>query len=220
MEEPPVARLKLHGVPLVFVDKCPDGAHIAAVQMDYDKGITEAVQHLAVLGHRRIGFISGPKEQHSSAARLAAFRKAERAIGLNVPERSIVSGDNTVEGGLDGAEQLLRLPNRPTAILCSNDMTAIGAMHALSRAGLRIPDDISLVGFDDVHISQFMVPPMTTVRMPGTAIAHAAVALLKSFVDKEVVPQSADRRNWRSAGVQRSPLARWMTSNLRQEPKS
>jgi LacI family transcriptional regulator len=184
IEEPLLERLAAQGIPMVFIDLAPAQKAIAAIRVDYDKGIAEAVQHLAALGHRRIAFISGPRHLHSAEARLHAFRSAMAAVGLKVPERYLFEGSHTVEMGMTGAEELLALKERPSAIVCSNDMTAIGVMHAVARTGLRIPDDISLIGFDDIRFAQFMLPPLTTVCMSGREIAASAVAALKACVDQ------------------------------------
>jgi DNA-binding LacI/PurR family transcriptional regulator len=183
IEEPLIDRLASQGIPMVFIDAAPKREGISAIQIDYKHGINEAVQHLAVLGHRRIGFISGPKGQHSPDERAKMFRSAMTSIGLTLPTEYVYIGDHTVEGGARGAEHLLKLKSPPTAIMCSNDMSAIGAMHGVSRLGLKIPGDISLIGFDDIHIAQYTLPPLTTVRMSGREIASAAVTALKASID-------------------------------------
>jgi LacI family transcriptional regulator len=124
-------------------------------------------------------------------ARLQAFRSAVDEIGLRVPESYIFHGDHTVDGGERGVEHLLALSKPPTAIMCSNDMTAIGAMHALSRAGLSIPKDISLIGFDDIRISEYMLPPLTTIRMSGRDIAASAVT---SLLDSSSPPREVETK--------------------------
>jgi LacI family transcriptional regulator len=189
IEEPLLDRMSSQGIPMVFVDIAPQREGIAAIPIDYRQGISEAVQHLAVLGHRRIAFLSGPRGQHSPDMRVAAFRSAIESIGLKLPAEYIHIGDHTVEGGAKGAEHLLKLKSPPTAIMCSNDMSAIGAMHGISSMGLQIPEDISLIGFDDIHIAQYTLPPLTTVRMSGHEIAATAVMTLKATVDGSKLPQ-------------------------------
>ncbi|WP_263419000.1 LacI family DNA-binding transcriptional regulator [Terriglobus albidus] len=191
IEEPLLDRLASQGIPMVFIDLAPKKKGISTIRVDYQKGIYEAVQHLAVLGHRRIAFISGPERLHSAVARLQAFRNAVDDIGLRVPESYVFYGDHTVEGGERGVEHLLTLSRPPTAIMCSNDMTAIGAMHALSRAGLSIPRDISLIGFDDIRISEYMLPPLTTIRMSGRDIAASAVTAL---LDSSTPPRDVETK--------------------------
>lgn len=183
IEEPLLDRLTTQGIPMVFIDVAPKVGQGSAIVVDYDSGISEAVQHLAVLGHRRIAFIAGPGTLHSATARRRAFREAADAIGLTVPDTYIEAGQHTVEGGQRAAEALLSLPTPPTAILCSNDVSAIGALHAISRAGLTVPTDISIIGFDDVRFCQYLLPPLTTVRMSGAEIAARAVKTLMGKLD-------------------------------------
>jgi LacI family transcriptional regulator len=178
IEEPLLERFALKKIPMVFIDVAPEKKGFSAIHIDYDHGIHEAVQHLAVLGHRRIAFIAGPTGLHSAQAREKAFRSAVASIGLELPPEYVYVGDYTTEGGSRGAEHILKLDQPPTAIVCSNDMTAIGAMHAASRLGMKIPDDLSLVGFDDIGIARYMLPPLTTVRMSGREIATSAVRTL------------------------------------------
>lgn len=185
IEEPLLERLASQKIPMVFIDIAPAKKGFSAIHIDYDNGIYESVQHLAVLGHRRIGFISGPKGLHSAFAREKAFRSAIRSIGLALPDEYIHVGNYTMEGGSEGAERLLQLRKPPTAIVCSNDMTAIGAMHTASRLGLKIPEEISLIGFDDIGIARFMLPPLTTVRMSGREIAVSAVRTLMASLKND-----------------------------------
>jgi len=178
IEEPLLERLSSEGIPMVFIDVAPRKKNISVIHVNYDQGIREAVQHLAALGHRRIGFITGPPRLHSANARLNAFLSATERVGIRVPEMCIFHGDHTAEGGSRGVEHLLSIKQPPTAIMCSNDMSALGAMHAISRAGLSIPADISLIGFDDIQLTEYVLPPLTTIRMSGRDIAASAVYAL------------------------------------------
>jgi DNA-binding LacI/PurR family transcriptional regulator len=177
-EEPLLDRLSSKGIPMVFMDVAPSKKNISVIRVNYDKGIREAVQHLAALGHQRIGYITGPHRLHSANARLKAFLSATKRVGIRVPDACIFHGDHTPEGGSRGVEHLLSLKQPPTAIMCSNDVSALGAMHAIARAGLSIPADISLIGFDDIHITEYVLPPLTTIRMSGRDIAASAVYAL------------------------------------------
>jgi LacI family transcriptional regulator len=197
IEEPLLERLSSQGIPMVFIDLAPHKRNTSTIHVNYGKGINEAVQHLAVLGHRLIAFIAGPPALHSAQARLHAFYDATATIGLHRSKTYVIHADHTVEGGTKAMQQLLSNPTPPTAVLCSNDVTAIGAMHAIIRSGLRVPEDISLIGFDDIHFAQFMLPPLTTVRMSGRHIAECAVAALvsKDGVDREVDTQLVIRQS-------------------------
>ncbi|HEY4011087.1 MAG TPA: substrate-binding domain-containing protein, partial [Acidobacteriaceae bacterium] len=146
------------------------------------------------LGHRRMAFISGPLRVDNSNARRQAFLDGMRQIGVRVPASYLPEGDHTMESGFKGAERLLSLPDRPTAILCSTDMTASGALHAASDRQLRVPEDVSIVGFDDIHMAQFTVPPLTTVRISSERIASTALDILigsiehRKAVEQPVIP--------------------------------
>jgi LacI family transcriptional regulator len=183
IEEDLVQKLVDRGFPLVFVDAGPQLENIRVLKVNYGEGIRQAVQHLAALGHREIGFISGPLRLRSAVARRDAFLKAMRELGLKIPKQHLVEGGHTMEGGIAAMEQLAALSALPTAVLCSNDMSAIGALHALYRTTHKVPDDVSIVGFDDIHLAQFMLPPLTTVQMSCKELAVAAVDALRAGIE-------------------------------------
>jgi LacI family transcriptional regulator len=183
IEEPLLDQLAKRKVPLVFIDIGPDRPGVSVLKVDYHHGIRRAVQHLAALGHRQIAFVTGPMRLHSAQSRLAAFSKSMQECGITPEPNQIVEGDHTLEGGVAAMERLLLLDPLPTAVVCSNDMTAIGVLHKLYRKGLRVPDDISVIGFDDIHIAEVMMPPLTTVQMSRLDIAKAAFGALRSQVE-------------------------------------
>jgi DNA-binding LacI/PurR family transcriptional regulator len=185
VEEELVQRLVEREFPLVFVDAGPDLPNIRTVKVDYAGGIRQGVQHLAALGHRNIAFISGPLAQRSPTARRDAFLKSMAELGLQVPAEHLAEGNHTMEGGISAMERLIALGELPTAVMCSNDMTAIGALHALYRTRYRVPEDISVVGFDDIHLAQFVLPPLTTVQMSCKALAAAAVEGLRAGIERD-----------------------------------
>ncbi len=113
-----------------------------------------------------------------------------REIGLPVPEELTVVGDHTMEGGMRALAELAGLRDRPTAVLCSNDMTAIGVMREAYEYGLEIPKDLSVIGFDDIRLSQFMIPPLTTVQMSQTLLAEFAFKALMSEVEGKSTSES------------------------------
>jgi LacI family transcriptional regulator len=185
VEEELVKKLVEREFPLVFVDAAPDLANIHILKVDYAEGIRQGVQHLAALGHRSIAFISGPISQRSPKARRDAFLKAMAELGLKVPPEHMVEGDHTMEGGISSMERLIALKELPSAVMCSNDMTAIGVLHALYRTTIRVPEDISVVGFDDIHLAQFMLPPLTTVQMSCKNLAAAAIEGLRAGIEPD-----------------------------------
>jgi DNA-binding LacI/PurR family transcriptional regulator len=185
IEEPLLDQLAKRNVPLVFIDIGPKRPGISLLKVDYYHGIRQGVQHLAVLGHRRIAFISGPATLHSAQSRLSAFSTSLKECGIPANPAWIVEGDHTMEGGIAAMERLLaaNAKKMPTAVMCSNDMTAIGVLHRLYRAGLRVPDDLSVIGFDDIHIAEVTIPPLTTVQMSRFDLARAAVTALRAHVE-------------------------------------
>ncbi|MBB6146677.1 LacI family transcriptional regulator [Silvibacterium bohemicum] len=194
VEQPLLEELASRHVPMVFVDSGPPGDLVRPLLVDYRKGIQQGVQHLAVLGHRKLGYISGPSQQRSSQLRTAAFLESLEQIGVTPNPEWIFEGDHTLEGGMRCMEQLLALPELPTAIMCSNDMTAIGGLRVLTRAGLRVPEDISLIGFDDIHLAEFVNPPLTTVRMSRNDLARSAFGALRAIAEQE---QGGHPREWK-----------------------
>ncbi len=187
-ERPLLDQIAKRRIPLVFIDVGPQRPGISVLKVDYHRGIQQGVQHLTDLGHQRIAFISGPMNLHSAQSRSAAFSTSMNLCGLTAMSHWIIEGDHTMESGIAGMERLLADTSgpRPTAIMCSNDMTAIGVMHALYRAGLRVPDDISVIGFDDIHIAEVTIPPLTTVQMSRFELARAAVTALRAQVEQSI----------------------------------
>ena len=139
MEESLLDDLKLRNVPLVFVDVAPPRPRVSNIRIDYLHGIRQAVQHLAALRHDRIAFITGPLTLKSAVARRDAFTQSMTEIGLAVDPRFIVEGNHTLEGGEEAFAKLLKLALRPTAVLCSNDMTAIGVMRKSYGEKIEVP---------------------------------------------------------------------------------
>jgi LacI family transcriptional regulator len=191
IEQPLLEQLANRKVPLVFVDVGPEGPGISVLKVDYHRGIRQGVEHLHGLGHRRIGFVSGPVRLNSAHARLAAFTAAAREAGIAVRPEWVLEGDHTLEGGVAAMQRLLESEEMPTAVMCSNDMTAIGVMHTAYRAGVHVPRDLSVIGFDDIHLAQVMIPPLTTVQMSRFALAKAAVAALRTHVEKPEESETA-----------------------------
>ncbi len=196
IEEPLLDQLAKRKVPLVFIDVGPDRPGISVLKVDYQNGIRQAVHHLAALGHQKIAYVAGPDHLHSAQSRLAAVRQSMQESDLSLDPAYIVDGGHTLEGGADAMEQLLTLPNLPTAILCSNDMSAIGVLNKLYRKGLRVPQDVSVIGFDDIHIAAVMMPPLTTIQMSCQEIAKAAFTALRSHAEAAPGEKPAARREF------------------------
>ncbi|NUP62973.1 MAG: LacI family DNA-binding transcriptional regulator [Nonomuraea sp.] len=183
-------QLATRGIPLVLLDPRGDPApHVPSVGASNWNGGLLATRHLLELGHRRIAAITGPGFALASRARLDGYRTALDMAGVPADPELIAPGDFLIEGGLAQAERLLRLPDPPTAIFTCNDGQATGVYRAAYRLGLRIPDDVSVVGFDDLPAVQWMNPPLTTVHQPLTEMAVAATTMLLKLAQGEVLPQ-------------------------------
>ena len=180
-----IKELGRRGVPLVFMDVGQVGPKMSHVAIDYANGIRQAVDHVVGLGHKHIGFISGPLDLHSARTRRQAFLDALRGHGLAPDKRLIREGTHTAEGGQKAMAGMLRLSRRPTAVVCSNDWTAIGALHAIHEARLKVPADISLVGFDDIPLVSYTTPTLTSVRMSAADVGATAFDALFKLIGAE-----------------------------------
>ena len=183
MEDTLLDHLRFRKVPLVFVDVGPNAPGIVNIRINYLNGIRQAVQHLAALRHSRIAFISGPSNLKSAIARRAAFKTSMTEIGL--PSDLIIEGNHRMDGGMKALLDFNRLANRPTAVLCSNDMTAIGVMREAYDQDIKIPNDLSVIGFDDIRLAEFTIPPLTTVQMSQMELAKIAFQALLNEVQRE-----------------------------------
>lgn len=179
-------QLLTRGIPFVVIDPTGDPApDVPAIGTTNFQGGVAATRHLIKLGHRRIGVVSGPEDVMSVRARIAGFRSAMDAAGIPVDEELIVPGDYHLPSGVSGGRRLLSLPQRPTAIFAANDLQAFGVMEAARSLGISIPDDLSVVGFDDIAAAQWTGPPLTTVRQPLTQMAEEATRLVISLRDQK-----------------------------------
>src|SRR5581483_3851988 len=176
------------GYSFVVVDprvKLDEG--IPAVSAANASGARAATDHLLSLGHRRIAAISGPAEWMASSERLNGYRSALAAAGVLPDPELVVESDFSIESGEAAAGALLDLPDRPTAIFGFNDNVAIGALRAAKARGLHVPDDLSVVGFDDSEQSGLVTPALTTVRQPLAEMGRMAVSLLLRLLDHQRV---------------------------------
>jgi len=184
-------QLTAKGIPFVVFDpimELPDDVpYVGATNWS---GGRAATRHLTGLGHRRIAMISGPEDQLCCSARLDGYRSAMQAAGLPVDPEIVVHAGLTRDDGYDAARTLLALPERPTAIFAANDLQALGVYQAAREAGLRIPDDLSVVGFDDLPVVAWVDPPLTTVHQPLTEMAVAATELALTLGRGEQAPQA------------------------------
>jgi len=162
------------------------GSNIPFVDINAVKGAATAVKHLVDLGHRRIAMITNASLDYTSAQqRMAGYRQALEEANLDFDESLFRTGDFTPVSGQSAMDDLLTVTPRPTAVFVASDVVAMGAMQAIKRAGLRIPDDIAIVGFDDVPLAGFYDPPLTTIRLPAYGLGWAAGERLARVINGE-----------------------------------
>ncbi|MFI5632435.1 LacI family DNA-binding transcriptional regulator [Streptomyces sp. NPDC051664] len=173
------AQLTSRNIPFTVVDPAGDpGDDVPSVGTTNWQGGLAATRHLTGLGHRRIGVISGPSRMMCSRARVDGYRAAMETAGLPLDPDLVREGEFSHEDGYAAGLELLQLPEPPTAIFAGNDLQALGVYEAARQLGLRIPEDLSVVGFDDLPLTRWIGPPLTTVRQPLTEMAETAARLV------------------------------------------
>jgi len=171
-------QLRVRNIPFVIIDPAGDPPpDVPAIGAANWSGGTLAARHLLELGHTRVAVIAGPDDMLMSRARLSGFRSALDAAGLSVPPEYLRSGDFDLESGLAQGLALLSLPEPPTAIFAESDLQALGVYEAARAKGVPIPDELSVVGFDDLPVAAWVGPPLTTVRQPTADMAEQATRL-------------------------------------------
>ncbi|HEY1625400.1 MAG TPA: LacI family DNA-binding transcriptional regulator [Streptosporangiaceae bacterium] len=179
-----LGQLREAGLPLVVVDPVnPPPADLPSVGATNWAGGLAATEHLLSLGHRRIGAIGGPGDHLCSRARLDGYRSALERAEVRFDLALVRHGEFQHEGGFIRGGELLDLASPPTAIFAGNDQQAFGVYEAARRRGLRIPQDLSVVGFDDLPVARWVSPPLTTVRQPLTEMGSAAAQMLGELID-------------------------------------
>ena len=185
MDKSLIEELGRREVPVVFLDSGEAGLHMSNLRVGYDEGIKQAILHLVELGHRSVAFISGLPHLHSAKRRLEAFRQTMRAVLPAAPEQ-IYQGDFKIEGGRHAALEILAANELPTAVVAANDLMAFGAISEFHRAGLNVPGDISVVGFDDIAFSSLIEPALTTVNLPLGELGELAVEALMTTLSSSI----------------------------------
>jgi DNA-binding LacI/PurR family transcriptional regulator len=171
-------QLRTRGIPLVVVDPPVEPGDVPSVAVTNWDGGLDAARHLVALGHRRIGVVAGPPRVLAGRARLDGYRAGLDEAGIAVDPELIRTGEFQVEDGAACARELLSRRDRPTALFACSDSQAAGVYHAAHELGLRIPDQLSVVGFDDTPPASWMVPPLTAIRQPIAAMGEAAAAMV------------------------------------------
>jgi LacI family transcriptional regulator len=173
-----LAQAGIDRIPLVMVNRTVDGLRVDSVHLDNVAAGRLVAKHLVDLGHRAIAFVGGVEATSTDCARLTGFRSELDALGVALPDEYVVHQEFTRSSGYELTQRLLALPNRPTALFCADDLIALGAMDALLDSGLRVPEDISVIGVDDVQAASLRQVALTTVRQPTAEMGRRAVQLL------------------------------------------
>lgn len=172
--------LEQHALPTVVLDWELDSGspHLGVISVDFETGITAAANHLVDLGHRRLAHVSGPLQLRTARLRRDAFLSALAARGFDPASIPIVEGNLAIDGGKAAFGDLCALPEMPTAVFAANDLTAIGLVWAARKHGLRVPEDLSIIGLDDIQLASEIEPPLTTVTLHPNRIGCTAMEML------------------------------------------
>jgi LacI family transcriptional regulator len=181
-DDPEVRRLARADLPIVAIDMDLEGPKVEVVMSDNEGGAIAAVRHLHELGHRRIATITGMLDSRPGADRLRGYRQAMQELGLAYRDEYVAYGDYYAESGRAAAERLLALEEPPTAIFAAADMMAIGAIRAAAEVGIRVPEELAIVGFDDIQLASHINPPLTTMRQDKLGLGFAAADALVARV--------------------------------------
>lgn len=174
-----------HDFPVVLINRRSRKFRCPAVTVDDTDGVFQAIGHLYELGHRSIATIAGPPESIHGGERLEAYRRALEDYGLAVDERLVVLSDDTENGGYKAAKELSSRGVEFTAIFAANDLMALGAMGYFQDSGMRIPDDVSIVGFDDIHLASLVRPSLTTIKQSIREVGETAARLLLDILERK-----------------------------------
>ncbi|MCP3890968.1 MAG: LacI family transcriptional regulator [Desulfobulbaceae bacterium] len=175
--------------PFVLLFSTVKGGPVSAVGIDNYRGGYLATEHLISLGHKRICMVAGNFSMTDrSFHRWHGYKKCLRNDGILYDKELLVQTDYSLSGGRDSIKKLLTLPSPPTAVFCSNDYLALGAMKGAREAGLNLPEDLSIVGFDDMQTASYMVPALTTIRQPAYEMGQRAAKLLLEMIEKKSKP--------------------------------
>lgn len=164
--------------PIVVADRVVPLSLADVVLLDNEQGGYEACKHLLDLGHKKIACITGPSDVSPSMQRASGYRRALKEAGIEAPAEYVIPGDFTVFGGSESMSRLMKLDERPTAVFVSNDMMAMGAVTAARRLGLHVPEDVSIIGFDDIELARAFNPTLTTMAQPMQEMADIATSRL------------------------------------------
>ena len=174
-------------VPVVVIDNSSSDKTIPSIIIDNFNAVSESVNYLCKLGHKRIGFMTGLEDSDVGKDRYAGYISGLTTHGLKLNEKLVYKGNFSYESGREGADYFLSLKKPPTAIICANDSMAIAALGKITQEGLTVPDDISIIGFDDIAVASQIHPPLTTISAPINKIAELAVDMLISQIRSKTI---------------------------------
>jgi len=201
-DDPKLPELLNAKIPSVFIDLDMSAERASYIISDNEEGARKAVRHLAELGHQKIATIEGEEITVPTQKRLAGYKAEMEAQNLEIRDEWVIQGRFSVDGGYQAMKEILRLKDKPTAIFCQGDEIAVGAMQAIKEAGLKVPDDFSIVGFDDIEISQYLNPALTTIRQKkeemGIEAAKMVIELInnqKEKIEPEIIDTELIVRN-------------------------
>jgi DNA-binding LacI/PurR family transcriptional regulator len=179
--------LSQHNLSFVSFERSLDDARYPYVEVDNLEGVRALISHLVEMGHRKIAYIGGLNNLKIQATRLLAYLQCLEESRIPVESKFIDTGDTTQTGGYQAAQRMLLLPNKPSAIVCFNDLTAIGAMHAAYEQGFTVGQNLAIAGFDGIVDSAYTQPPLTTINQPVYDIAGRLVRMLVSLMHGETI---------------------------------
>jgi DNA-binding LacI/PurR family transcriptional regulator len=184
-----LAHCKRYAIPMVVINRSTQScSDVACIRVDFEKATYHAARHLLSLGHQRVGFLSGPEMTEMAAARRKGLVDALSEVGLGLKQTWLASGFPNVAGGFQAMSSLLSLPEseRPTAVQTYNDLMALGALQAIRSHKLKVPQDISVVGFDDIDLAAHSNPPLTTIEQPKAYMGSLAMRTLRELMDRRL----------------------------------
>jgi DNA-binding LacI/PurR family transcriptional regulator len=175
------------GVPIVLINNHSEdsGRYTYSVSVDNRHGGHLATTHLIQLGHRRIAYVSRPSDYSSNQERFTGYCRALDVTGISFDPHLVVAGTGRAGGGERALSALMELDEPPTAVFCYNDMTAIGLLHAAREAGLAVPQDLAVVGFDDISLASYVCPPLTTIAQPKAEMGQQSMQMVLGLIAAE-----------------------------------
>jgi len=176
-------------IPLVALCEAIPGADIPQIEIDNRAAASRMARHLASIGHRRIAYVSGPADNILERERFLGYQDGLKAAGLPFDPALVLPGDFTIESGIAAGHDLLARAERPTAAFCTSDEMAIGLMRTLLSAGVRVPQDMSVAGFDDIEFAAVAEPALTTIRQPRRELGQAAASILIDLLQGRPTPK-------------------------------